>query len=181
VEFYWLGYLLAGVLYVAGVILVIQKLRAKEQFIPSPNTAMFVALGFLASMILMAISFMRLGYAELLPAIVINSAVLYFCFVGYRQFKSNAFVFMALAAILTVSRIMGLNLLNWYHNQIQDGTIYTIEQWLVELMLLGSILGIVFWGAGIVLVIQRISSRTGQPEISQLQGGWKPPPQNITS
>jgi hypothetical protein len=88
---------------------------------------------------------------------------------------------MALAAILTVSRIMGLNLLNWYHNQIQDGTIYTIEQWLVELMLLGSILGIVFWGAGIVLVIQRISSRTGQPEISQLQGGWKPPPQNITS
>src|ERR1035438_3045993 len=39
VEFYWLGYLLTGVLYVAGVILAIQKLRAKEQFKPSPNTA----------------------------------------------------------------------------------------------------------------------------------------------
>jgi len=166
VEFYWLSYPLAGVLYVAGVILVIQELRSNEPFVPSPNTAMFVALGILASMILMAISFMRLGYAELLPTLVINSAALYFCFVGYRQFKSKAFIFLALAAILTAGRMVGLNLLNGYHNRLHDGTIYSMEQWLVELMMLGSILAIVCWGAGIIFFIQRTSSRSGLSEIA---------------
>jgi len=158
-EINWLGYLLAGVLYVAGVILIIQERREREQFKTSPNTAMFVALGFLVSIILMGISFMRLGHAELLPALAINPVVMYFCFVGFRQFKSLAFIFLALAAILTVVRIIAVDLLDQYHNRIHDGTIYTTEQWLVELMSLGGILAIVFWGAGIISIIQRIRVR----------------------
>ncbi len=156
IEFYWLGYLLAGVLCVAGVVLTIQKLRAKEEFNPSPNTAMFVALGFLASMILMAVSFMRLGHAELLPAAVINSALLYFCFVGYQQFRSSAFVYLAIAAILTIVRTIGLVSMDWYHNSIHNGGIYTTEQWLLELLLLGSIMAAIFWGAGIVSLVRGI-------------------------
>jgi predicted tellurium resistance membrane protein TerC len=156
IEFYWLGYLLAGVLCIAGVVLTIQKLRAKEEFNPSPNTAMNVALGFLAAMILMAISFMRLGHAEFLPAVAINSAMLYACFVGYRQFKSNAFVFLGLAAILTMARSVGLVSTDWYHNSIHNGGIYTIEQWLLELLLLGSIMATIFWGAGIVSLVRSI-------------------------
>ena len=165
VEFYWLGFLLSGVLYVAGVILVIQKLRAIEQFKLSSNTAMFVALGFLAAMILMAISFMFLGHAEFLPAIVINSAIFYFCFNGYQQFKSKAFVFLSIAAILTTVRVGGLVVLDWYHNEIHNGGIYNIEQWLLELMLLGGVVAIVFWGTGIVLAIKSVTFRPRQPKI----------------
>jgi hypothetical protein len=107
-EIYWLGYLLTGVLYVAGVILIIQEQRAKDQFSLSPNTAMFVAFGFLASMILMGISFLRLEHAELLPALAINGVVIYFCFGGFRHLKSKAFVLLASAAILAVARIVGV-------------------------------------------------------------------------
>jgi hypothetical protein len=158
-EIYWLGYLLAGVLYVAGVILIIQEQRAKEQFRPSPNTAMFVALGVLVSMILMGISFMRLEHAELLPALAINAVVAYFCFVGYRLFKAKAFVCLVLAAILPVARIIVVYLLDQYHNRIHNGGISTTEQWLLGLMLLGSIMAIIFWGVGIIYIIQHICLR----------------------
>ncbi len=161
VEFYWLAYLLAGVLCIAGVVLTIQKLRTKGEFNPSPNTAMYVALGFLMTMILMAISFMLLRHAEFLPAVAINSALFYACFLGNRQFKSSAFVFLGIAAILTMARSIGLVSMDWYHNSIHDGGIYTIEQWLLELLLLGSIMGIIFWGAGIVSLVRSLrASRT---------------------
>ena len=165
VEFYWLGYLLTGVLYVAGVILAIQKLRAKEQFNPSPNTAMFVALGFLALLILMAISLARFESTGLLPTIAVNAVLLYFCLGGYRQFKSKAFICLASAAILTIARTIGIEGLNRYHNGLHDGTIYTFEQWIVELLQIGSILAIILLGAGIIFVVQSISSKSGQPEI----------------
>jgi len=155
-EIYWLGYLMSGVLYVSGIILIIQEQRAKDQFSLSPNTAMFVALGFLASMILMGISFLRLEHAELLPALAINGVVIYFCFGGFRHLKSKAFVLLASAAILAVARIVGVYLLDWYHNRVHNGGIATAEQWLLELLLLGSIVAIVFWGAGIIFIIQRI-------------------------
>ena len=160
IEFYWLGYLLAGVLGIAGVVLTIQKQRAKEKFNPSPNTAMYVALGFLAAMILMAISSMRLGHAEFLPAVAINLALLYACLIGYRQFKSIAFVFLGVAAILTMARSVGLVSMDWYHNRIHDGGIYTMEQWLLELLLLGGITATLCWGAGIVSLVRGI--RTSQ-------------------
>jgi hypothetical protein len=162
-DFYWLGYLLAGVLYVAGILLTIQKLQSKEPFNPSPNTAMYVALGFLASMILMGISFMCLGRAEFLPTIAINAAVLYFCFLGYRQIKLKAFIFWGLAAILSMVRIIGLDMFDWYHNSIHNGGIYTIEQWLIELLLLGGTIAIVFWSTGVILLIRSVSNQQGQP------------------
>jgi hypothetical protein len=155
-EFYWLGFLLAGVLYVAGIVLSLQKLQSEKEFIPSPNTAMFVALGFLASMILMAISFMRLQHVELLPTLVINLATFYFCYIGYRQFKTKSFIFLALAAMLTILKIIGLDCLDWYHNSIHNGGIYTFEQWLIELMLMGSVLAIVFLGTGIFFLVRQL-------------------------
>ena len=167
-EFYWLASLLAGVLYVAGVILVIQKLRTKEQFNPSPNTAMFVALGFLAAMILMAISLARFESTGLLPTIAVNAVLLYFCLGGYRQFKSKAFICFASAAILTIARTIGLEGLNRYHNWLHDGTIYTFEQWIVELLQIGSVLAIVLLGAGIILVVQGISSKSGNRRLREV-------------
>lgn len=164
-EFYWLGSLLTGVLYVAGVILAIQNLRAKDQFSPSPNTAMFVALGFLASMILMAISLARFESTGLLPTIAVNAVLLYFCLGGYRQFKSKAFICLVSAAILTIARTIGIEGLNRYHNWLHDGTIYTFEQWIVGLLQIGSILAIILLGVGIIFVVQSISSKSGQPEI----------------
>jgi hypothetical protein len=155
-EFYWLGYLLAGVLCIAGVVLTIQKLRTKGEFSPSPNTAMYVALGFLVAMILMAISSMRLRHAEFLPVLAINSALLYACFVGYRQFKSHAFVFLSVAAVLMMARTIGLDSLDWYHNSIHNGGIYTIEQSLLGLLLLGGIVATIFWGVGIVFLVRSI-------------------------
>jgi hypothetical protein len=164
-EFYWLGSLLTGVLYVAGVILAIQKLRAKDQFNPSPNTAMFVALGLLASMILMAISLARFESTGLLPTIAVNAVLLYFCLGGYRQFKSKAFICLASAAILTISRTIGIEGLNRYHNWLHDGTIYTFEQWIVGLLQIGSILAIILLGVGIIFIVQSISPKSGQSEI----------------
>ncbi len=159
-EFYWLGFLLTGVLYVAGLVLICQRLQSKEEFKPSPNTAMYVALGFLALMILMAVSFMGLRHAELLPTVAVNLAVLYFCFLGHQKFRMNAFAFLAMAAILTLVRVVGLVALDWYHNRLHNGGIYAVEQWLIQMMLLGSVLAMVFWGMGIILIIRRLQDQS---------------------
>jgi hypothetical protein len=158
-QFYWLGLLLAGALYVAGVILAIQQLRAGGRFSLSPNTAMFVALGFLVLMILMGVSFMRLDHAEILPALAVNLTVLCVCVAGYRQVKFKVAVFLILAAVLTVARNMVVYWQDRQHNLIHYGTIYTVEQWLMGLVLLGSIAATVFWGAGMVLIIRRFADR----------------------
>ena len=155
-EFYWLGYLLAGVLSVAGIALAVQKFRFKEKFNPSPNTAMLVALGFTVCMVLAAISIMRLNHAEFLPTIAINATAIYFCFTGYWRFKSTAFILFAIAAILTTLRIVGLVSLDWYHNSIHNGGIATVEQWFVELLLMSSVVAIICWSAGIIFIFRRL-------------------------
>lgn len=163
-DFYWLGYLLAGVLYVAGIILVIQKLQSKEPFNPSPNTAMFVALGFLTLLILLGVSFMFFRLTGFLPTIAINLAAVYFCYVGYRQIKSRSFVFLGIAAILFMVRLIGLDLFNWYHNSIHNGGINEIEQWIIQLMLLGATIAIVSWGTGLILLMRSLSTQAEQPK-----------------
>ncbi len=120
---------------------------------------MFVALGFLVLMILMGVSFMRLDHAEILPALAVNLTVLCVCVAGYRQIKFRVVIFLILAAVLTVARISVVYLLDQYHNRIHNGGIDTSEQWLMGLVLLGSITATVFWGAGMVLVIRRFANR----------------------
>lgn len=110
-------------------------------------------------MSLMGISFMHLGHAEILPALAVCLTIVGVCVTGYRQIKFKVAVLLILAAVFIPARDLIIYSLDKHHNQIHDGTIYTAEQWRLELLLVGSIMATISWGTGMVFLVRHFRMR----------------------
>ena len=152
-EFYWMGYITAGALYVSGLILAIQQMHAKDLVKPSLNTSMFVALGTLVLMIGLAISISVFRHPEFLPAAAVNGVVCLVSLNACRRQTPAAFLCLALASALTIARTAGLDLHQNWRVPPQD-----FEQWLFEILMSVGFMTTVFWYGGMVLIIQRIAN-----------------------
>jgi len=149
-EFYWIGYIVAGVLFASGIILSIRQMQAKGMSKVSPNTAMYVALAILFLMIGMTISLSFFGHPEFLPTMIISGFVIYFSFKAYRQQRAALFIFLFLSGILTISQVAGLDLYQkWYFPPGE------FESWLFDLLSIAGAIAGGLWAAGIILIILR--------------------------
>jgi hypothetical protein len=149
-EAYWIGGLVSSVLFVAGIILSVRQLRAKETVNPSPNTAMFVALAVMASIAGLPASRSLFQITDFLPVMAINLVLFCACIWGISKYQS-AFLCLALAVLFTVGRTVGLDF--YSHWSFPP---HGFDQWFLEfLSALGIVAGVLRVTA-IILIIRQI-------------------------
>ena len=119
---------------------------------------MFVALGILGLMIGLAVSVSFFRHPEFLPATAINGVACLVALNACRRQVPFAFLCLALAGALTITRTAGLDLhYNWQNPP------WGSEQYLFELLSSAGMLATIMWYAGMVLIIQRFADREPQP------------------
>jgi hypothetical protein len=159
-EFYWISGFVSSVLYVAGIILAIRQLRAKETVKPSPNTAMLVALGVLILMIELAVSPSKFEKLDFLPVTTVNLVVILVAVLAIPKYQP-AFFCLALAGVLTIGRTVGLD---FYHGWSYPARGF--EQGLLELLSAIGLTASVLWATATILVIRRAFVRRGHESLT---------------
>jgi hypothetical protein len=148
-DFYWISGFVSSALYVAGIILVIRQLQAKETVRPSPNTAMLVALGVLVLIIELAVSLFKFGKPDFLPVITINLVVILVAVLAIPKYQP-AFLCLALAGMFNIGRTFGLD---FYHGWSYPPSGF--GQGLLESLLTISITASALWATATILIIRR--------------------------
>ena len=152
-QIYWIGNITAGALFFTGLVLAIRQLQSNDLLKPSPNTSAFVALGIVALMVSLAVSVSFFHHPEFLPAAAINGAVCLVSLNACRREKSVAFLCLALASALTIVRTAGLDLHSNWQNPPSGFWL-----WMFDLLTSLGFIATVIWYAGMVLIVQRIST-----------------------
>jgi hypothetical protein len=159
-DFYWISGFVSSALYVAGIILAIRQLRAKETVNPSPNTAMLVALGVLVLIIESAVSLSKFGKPDFLPVITVNLVVILVAVLAIPKYQT-AFLCLALAGVLTIGRAFGLD---FYHSWSYPPSGF--GQGLLESLSTISITASALWAAATILIIRRAFVRRGHESLT---------------
>jgi hypothetical protein len=151
-EFYWIGFIVAGVLWAAGSILVIRHVLTQGRAAVSTNTAMLAALSVLVLLIGMALSFSLFQSPSLIPTAAIGGVVFFFSLAAYCRHRTPAFAFLVVACAINIVRTAVMAM---HHSWPEKSGSFV--QLFFELLSLGGVISGVLWGVGNCLLIQRVT------------------------